>query len=184
MLRKLNITYPCNSELHMTKFFLQVFESGVRFFYIIYIYTYLEKLYYYTSRPQFCYARINSTCYKNHDKYRAVKVKAGEKKCLKKGKRMAMGGYWLRWVIRCARFKHGAMHQPSLARYALCVQVVLRGLVNDAYLRVSHVGSMRETIRRQVRRLPLQPSSFFFSRHLADKSLFAWSCDNSRRDQR
>lgn len=28
--------------------------------------------------------------------------------------------------------------------------------MNDAYLRMSHVGSMRETIRRQVRRL--QPS--------------------------
>jgi len=41
-------------------------------------------------------------------------------------------------------------NRRSPPRHALCVQVA-RAL-NDAYLRVSHVGSMREAICRQVRR--------------------------------
>lgn len=80
---------------------------------------------------------------------------------------MATGGYWLRWVIRCARFKHAepCTNRRSLATHCAC-RLCSGGLVNDAYLRVSHVGSMRETIRRQVRRLPLQLSSFFFLANL------------------
>lgn len=63
------------------------------------------------------------------------------------------------------------------ARHALCVQVVRRGLVNDEYLRVSHVGSMRETIRWQVRRL------LRFLTVFTDKFSFARGHDDNRKDR-
>lgn len=68
-------------------------------------------------------------------------------------------------------------HQPSLSSPRIVRAGSRRGPVNDEYLRVSHMGSMRETIRQQVRRLLQATVSYRIYRRFS----FA-DHDNSRQD--